>query len=219
MTCAEFQKALPYIIETGGNAGQEEHLRTCSKCSDLVADLKYIAECAKLLVPMVDPSPRVWDEINKSLQQEGLVRKATPRGRLLVPTAQPRWGPVAWMLPVAALVLIIAGLFIYRTHSAQTQEAVAAPSRPVPATVASSAPALRGMGDADDQQLLQRVGTQSPSLRDAYETSLRRVNSSIADAQKSLDQNPDDADVQQSLREAYEQKTMLYDMATTQSLP
>ena len=59
MTCAEFQKALPYIIETGGNAEQEEHLRTCAKCSDLVADLKYIAECAKLLVPMVSQPSRV----------------------------------------------------------------------------------------------------------------------------------------------------------------
>jgi len=27
MTCAEFQKVLPYIIETGGSADQEKHLR------------------------------------------------------------------------------------------------------------------------------------------------------------------------------------------------
>ena len=43
MTCAEFQKVLPHIIESGGNPEQEEHLRSCPVCGDLVADLKHIA--------------------------------------------------------------------------------------------------------------------------------------------------------------------------------
>jgi len=216
MTCAEFQKALPYIIETGGNAEQEEHLRTCTKCSDLVADLKYIAECAKLLVPMMDPSPRVWDEINKSLEQEGLVRKATPRGRLLEPTTASRWGP-RWLIPVAAVVLAVLALFVYRNQTGEKHVADNQP--PAPAAVASSTVSVHGMSDADDQQVLQQVTAQSPSLRDAYEVNLKQVNSDIADAQRSLDQNPGDADAEQSLRDAYEQKTMLYDMATSRSLP
>ncbi len=83
MTCAEFQKVLPYIIETGGNAEQEAHLKSCPICSDLVADLKYIAEAAKLLVPMEDPSPRVWNGIEKNLEKEGLVRPTGPGRRLL----------------------------------------------------------------------------------------------------------------------------------------
>src|SRR5690349_10377042 len=83
MTCAEFQKVLPYIIETGGNKEEEEHLRTCDVCSDLVQDLRYIADAAKMLVPMEDPGPRVWGGIEKTLQQEGLIRPSGPRGRLL----------------------------------------------------------------------------------------------------------------------------------------
>ncbi len=218
-TCAEFQKALPYIIESGGNAEQEEHLRTCGNCSDLVADLKYIAECAKLLVPMNDPSPRVWEGISKSLEQEGLVRKATPRGRLLTPNASSRWGPTAWMISVAALVLIVAGFFAYGTRSGRREEAALAPPPGTQATSVSPTSVLRGMSDADDQQLMAQLSARSPELREAYETSLKRVNSYIADAQKTLDQSPDDADARQSLRDAYEQKTMLYDMATSESLP
>lgn len=72
MTCAEFQKVLPYIIDTGGNEQEQEHLRTCHICSDLVADLKYIAEQAKLLVPMEDPAPKVWDNIQTSVERERL---------------------------------------------------------------------------------------------------------------------------------------------------
>jgi hypothetical protein len=74
MTCAEFQRVLPFIIESGGNAEEQEHLQSCHVCSDLVADLKYIADVAKLLVPMEDPHPRVWDGIQKSLEREGLVK-------------------------------------------------------------------------------------------------------------------------------------------------
>jgi hypothetical protein len=74
MTCAEFQKALPYIIDGDGSKEEQEHLATCHVCSDLVADLRYIAECAKLLVPMEDPSPRVWDGIRKSLEHDGLAK-------------------------------------------------------------------------------------------------------------------------------------------------
>ncbi len=75
MRCAEFQAVLPSIIDSGGNAEQEEHLRTCRICADLVADLKYIADVAKLLLPMEDPDPRVWDGIQKSLEKEGLVKR------------------------------------------------------------------------------------------------------------------------------------------------
>jgi hypothetical protein len=76
MTCAEFQKDLAEIIDGGGTKEQQEHLANCPVCSDLVADLRYIAECAKLLVPMEDPSPRVWNDIERSLEREGLAKPA-----------------------------------------------------------------------------------------------------------------------------------------------
>jgi hypothetical protein len=74
MTCSEFQAILPHIIDKSGNEQAEEHLLGCTVCSDLVRDLRYIAEQAKLLVPMEDPHPRVWDGIQKSLEREGLTK-------------------------------------------------------------------------------------------------------------------------------------------------
>jgi len=74
MTCSEFQSILPHIIDKGGSEEAEQHLLGCTVCSDLVRDLRYIAEQAKLLVPMEDPHPRVWDGIQKRLEGEGLTR-------------------------------------------------------------------------------------------------------------------------------------------------
>ncbi len=203
MNCAEFQKVLPYIIETGGNQQEEGHLRSCPVCSDLVADLKYIAEQAKLLVPMENPSERVWEGIQQSLEREGLVRPAVPRGRLL---SSAGWG--TWLVPVAALILLGVGFLLYRTQTPAT-----------PAAVASLPPASGGtMPDQDDQQLLSAVSQHAPSMRAAYEDNLKQVNAYIHDAKESVEQNPDDADAQQSLIQAYNQKAMLYEMALSRSL-
>jgi hypothetical protein len=79
MNCAEFQRDLPLIIDAGGSTEQEEHLNHCAVCRDLVNDLRYIAEQAKLLVPMHDPSPRVWDGIERRLKIEGLAKPARIR--------------------------------------------------------------------------------------------------------------------------------------------
>jgi hypothetical protein len=40
------------------------------------------------------------------------------------------------------------------------------------------------------------------------------VNASIADARKRLQQIPDDSDARQLLNRAYEQKAMMYELAT-----
>ena len=120
MTCAEFQKVLPYIIESGGNHDEEEHLRTCTICSDLVRDLRYIAEQAKLLVPMEDPNPRVWDGIQKSLEQEGIVK---PGGK------GNKGGPLKMTVKVTCVGILglAAILLVARSYAATTTAGQATP--------------------------------------------------------------------------------------------
>jgi hypothetical protein len=68
--CAMFQEQLPQMFETGGDLTQEPHLETCENCSALVRDLKYIADQARLLLPIHDPSPEVWENIQSALKKE-----------------------------------------------------------------------------------------------------------------------------------------------------
>ena len=70
MTCAEFQAQLPELFESGIDLKEQEHLKTCEQCSALVSDLEYIAQQAKLLLPIHDPSPAVWENIQSSLSSE-----------------------------------------------------------------------------------------------------------------------------------------------------
>ncbi len=202
MTCAEFQRVLPYIIDTGGNAEQEQHLRECAVCADLVADLKYIADQAKLLVPMEDPSPRVWEGLQKSLEREGLVKSA-PARRALLGFPLRDWG---WVAAGAAVVILLAGIFFTRNAAPAEQPKAVAMQEPV-----------SNSANSDDQQILNTVAQLSPDVQDSYRQGLRDVNNYIQDAERSVKENPDDQSARQFLMQAYQQKAMLYEMATRSS--
>src|SRR5437588_1329325 len=111
MNCTEFQEVLPHIIESGGDADQDAHLQGCDSCAALVRDLRYIAEQAKLLLPMHDPNPRVWNNIEQSLHREGLL----PEGRMprlghkqknsTSQTQAKSWTPVGLMMALTGLIV------------------------------------------------------------------------------------------------------------------
>ncbi len=69
MTCAEFQEALPELFESQSELGGHDHLKTCENCAALVRDLEYIASQARLLLPIHDPSPAVWENIQDAIRQ------------------------------------------------------------------------------------------------------------------------------------------------------
>jgi len=213
MNCQQFQEVLPYIIESGGGGEDESHLQTCPSCASLVQDLRYIAEQAKLLLPMHDPNPRVWNNIEQSLQREGLL----PEGRMSLPghiqkNSPPHqaksWTSLGWAMALTAVILFTVVLINYK------------PNQLPPTTLsAQNSSAEPAQFNSDDRLLISRLSQEAPDTRSAYESSLRDVNAYISDAQQAVERDPDDATAQELLQDAYEQKEMLYQMATARSLP
>lgn len=68
--CDEFQRQLPDLFDTEQDLRDHAHLQTCENCAALVRDLEYIAAQAKLLLPIHDPSPAVWNNIQSALAHE-----------------------------------------------------------------------------------------------------------------------------------------------------
>ena len=68
MNCVELQHSL-VEIEDGSGTDQRAHLKTCPKCSTLIAELSLIATTATDLRAADEPSPRVWHSIETSLNQ------------------------------------------------------------------------------------------------------------------------------------------------------
>ena len=212
MNCQQFQEVLPYMIESGGSESEEEHLRTCQYCAELVRDLRYIAEQAKLLLPMREPSPQVWTNIEQSLQREGMLTE----GRLSPPghiknysTAQTKsWTPLGWILVLAATIAFTNLVIHYQPHLPGS--AASAQNGGVPSVQVT---------ENDDQQLVSTLSKQDPLVGRAYDTGLKEANAYITDAQQAVNRDPQDSMAQQQLLEAYQQKQMLYQMATARSLP
>jgi hypothetical protein len=209
MNCEEFELALP-DVDDDPSIEQQSHLNSCSACAELVADLDAISQQAKLLGNSDEPSQRVWNFIEIALRQEGLIReqKSEP---FLVPRRPPR-RRLEWLFPVAALVLLMLGIVQYKRTSGPVA------SRTPNAEMASSQIA-EAANMADDQQLLEVVSRRTPTMRASYEANLRDVNSYIRDAEESVKIDPNDEQARRDLMNAYEQRSMVYEMALDRSLP
>ena len=212
MTCVELQQSLAEN-ENGGRPEQRLHLQTCPNCSALMADLGAIIASAAELREAHEPSPRVWNSIEISLRQEGLIRPQRA-SRSLLPVGA-RWGWARWAAPVAALLLITAGIYV-RENSLPHQLAKTVVSKPAGIVQPISDLAVAGLNDAD---LLQEVASQTPVMQAQYADNLRRVNEYIADAQSDVNANPNDEEARRSLMAAYQEKAMLFEMAMDRSLP
>lgn len=205
MTCIELQEGLAEV-EHGTNAEQKAHLRNCPACSALVKELSLIISAAGRLQDADEPSPRVWNSIETALRQEGIIRPQ--RKSPFVPSFFGRWDAARWIVPAAtAAIILAAGLFIQqRTKTELTQQASLSVVAPTPA----------GLNDDD---LLQEVAASEPLMKPQYEENLRRVNESIHDAQDQVQATPNDEDARRSLMDAYQQKSMLFEMAMDRTLP
>ena len=76
-TCEEFEQALPDLFEKadGGKLSADPRfadiLRDCPQAAELVRDLEYIAETARLLLEPEGavPSSNLWAKIERGLNQ------------------------------------------------------------------------------------------------------------------------------------------------------
>ena len=168
------------------------------------SEMNQISEEAGVLAD-AEPSPRVWNSLEIELRKEGLIRRPEP---LVAAGRSPGWR-WAWLAPVAAALVVVV-VTLYERGDAPHRAASMAKG-PIAASVLTE--------DQYDQQVLAGVASRAPAMRAVYENNLRSVNDYIRDARQSVNDDPTDPQAQESLMNAYEQKSMLYEMALDRSLP
>ena len=214
MTCMELQESLA-DVELATAPEQQIHLRTCPECAALVRELNLIVSSAADLRAADEPSPRVWNSIEIALRREGLIHPPRPQ-RSLLPSFNSPLGWTRWLVPVAAVLLIGLGSYFYQhAPSAQIANNVGPTMQPTANPVATDA-SIAGLNDAD---LLQEAAQQTPAMKAQFEEDLRRVNQYIQDAREVVAANPNDEEAHRSLLEAYQEKSMLFELAMDRSLP
>ncbi|MBV8891958.1 MAG: hypothetical protein JO266_08325 [Acidobacteria bacterium] len=207
MTCIEFQEILADMIEGETDAEHAAHLQSCSSCSELVFDLRAIVSGAKSLCADTEPNPRVWANIQRTLEAEGIIRPATQAGATLTRARRP--ARLAWLGMGVAVVLLALGAFLYSNHYGLNQQVAETKSLALPASDVPGA-------TADDIELLSQV---APTARAAYADNLRTVNAFIRDAEDIVAQNPEDDEARHFLMQAYQERAMVYASAMDRSTP
>ncbi len=207
MNCVELQESLAEK-EDGSSLEQRNHLKSCPECSALLKELRLIVATAGELQASDEPSPRVWNSIEIALRQEGLIRPQGADRRLPVPSFSARWGRARWLVPAAAMLLLAVGIYERRESLPQQTNQEATLVTPV-----------ANPSGLNDEDLIQEVAANSPAMQGQYEENLRRVNEYIRDAQGVVNENPNDEDARRSLMDAYQQKSMLFEMAMDRPLP
>ena len=220
MNCTEFHEILPEVFEAGRTAEQAAHLKSCPRCSGLLADLDLIAREARQLQELAEPSPRVWNSIEIELRREGVIHEL-PGGPVVAPRAR-SWNLGAWLAPVAALVLVAFAIGVYQRGWLSPQSAPQLTAT-APAQISNPQPAKNQPANQpannEDQQLLAAVASRSPAMRAQYASNLQNVNAYIRDAEESAQADPNDEEAQQIVMDAYEQRAAVYEMALDRSLP
>jgi len=205
MNCLQFENALSDYLEGDATSEQRAHLNSCSACSGLLADLSLISSQASSLRAMDEPSVRIWNSLEAQLRREGLIREPS---RPSHPGFFNRWR-TAWLVPVAAALLIAAGVKLYQPARVGDNQPVA--KQRVPASPA--APVV----SAEDKDVMNTVASRPPAQVAAYRNDLAQANSFIHDAQEAVKNDPNDIYSQQMLMNAYEQKQMVYRLAVDQN--
>jgi hypothetical protein len=207
MNCVELQNSLAEV-EDASTKEQRAHLMDCPACSALVKELDLIIEAAGRLQEADEPSPRLWNSIAAELRREGLIRPQRPTISTAVSSFSARWGAARWLVPAAAMLLLALGLYV--RHQSLPDQLAQQTSATAPVAKTS---------ELNDDDLMQEVAYNTPAMRGQYEDNLRRVNESIREAQSVVDESPNDEDARRSLMDAYQQKSMLFEMAMDHSLP
>ncbi len=212
MNCAQFQNECSEVLEGAQSQAHTEHLAGCAACRELLEEVSEIVAQARAL-PLQEPGPQVWARLRQSLAEEGLIREQQVGARATEAKTDWAWPRFSWAdalsyASVAAILVVAFGLLTLQQ----------APSPSPGDSVAVTQPAASGPIDDDDLQLLQEVEARVPDARGAYEASLREINTQIEEARRAVEENPNDPQAVQSLMEAYQQKSMVYEMAMTRSV-
>jgi len=211
MTCVELEESLAELEKPSSqgqsrqNEAQKRHLQNCPRCSALLQELSLIIAAASELQASDEPSPQVWNSIEIALRQEGIIRPQKNRQHGALPSFG-RWAWAGWWVPAVVMLLLAFGIYERQQslNNRITQQAEVMP------------PAAMNAAGLNDEDLIQEVAANAPTMRGQYEENLRRVNDSIRESQGAVDESPNDQDARRSLMDAYQQKAMLFEMAMNQ---
>ncbi len=204
MDCWNLRRELGAYLEGEASPELVAHLEHCRYCQSIVEDLRSIERAAPEIAETFEPRPALWKRVENAAYAEGLVRERPFSGWLHDLARE--WLPLPAPALAAAylVVLLIAGVIIgFRTGAPPLPPQRA--SIPQSGTQVDIAAQLTNA----EQTMLAEMEKSNPEASQVYRDNLATVNYYIDLCQRTLDQDPGNPDVRNSLEQAYTGKSDL----------
>jgi len=210
MECREFEQQSDRWMDGERSPEALTHLEGCPACRLLLEDLEAIRAVAPHLYDDATPPPHLWRSVRAQLQAEGLIREPHAGMRLAAIFHQP-WAAALATACVAALVAGgIAGQSYWRRHQ-QGQQLVQMQA----AWQSHNTQAFRDLStqlEQAEQHAVSSMDERDPDVRESLKQNLAIVDKSIAECEKTLDEEPQNETTRDYLYQAYQQKADLVTM-------
>jgi len=230
MNCEDFEREWQELDDPSlFSPAMEEHQTTCAPCAARIRDVNRIRWEARQLIATEEPPSRLWLNLRRELDKEGLIREPGAQS-WLTGVLTFGWVPRLPMGLAYASVFLLAlvGMEYVRdrvtpapsqaslpsTTMVQTEEQPAAPA----AEVAKAEAPRRDAAVAEAR--VQAAGNVPPAIRRGIEKAppeqrailvrnWQQINSSVGELQRFVAEHPDDLQVLWQLDEAQEQEKLL----------
>jgi hypothetical protein len=202
--CQSFDLELAAYLEGEERPELVAHMRECSFCYSMLADLEGIRSAGGELA-LEEPPKRIWTNIRASLIAEGIIRQPEAFWRRWLESWHWLHNPVA----VAALgCLMVLGIGLVRVPWVRTSGSHT-PPRVDLSDVASAAAAVGPMETSYHAQ----AASFEPSVKETYQKSLDSLDGEIRECLNSVRQEPDNSLAREYLLAAYQQKAYVLQSA------
>ena len=214
--CALFERMLEEQPDGPPSAVASAHMENCEGCRILWSELESIRTAGvEWGSEEVEPPEYLWSSLRRQLQAEGLIRERAARAGWFYGWfgAAPRWAVAG-----ASISLLVIAAFLAGFQMKQPNAAAMFPMRlniaAKPRLIASD---LGKTLDGDVKRVFDSLPEGNPALASSLRENLGIVDDLIADCEKSVREQPDDAVARDYLYGAYEQKAVLLATATDRS--
>jgi hypothetical protein len=214
--CAQFERMLEEQPDGPLSAGAAAHLQGCVDCRVLWSDIGAIrAAGLEWGKEEVEPPEYLWSSLRRQLESEGLIReRSTQRGWFSA------WFGAAprWTLAGATVSLLLTAAMLAGYQMSERKSADVLPARlGIAATPKLVAADLGKTLDGDVKRVFDSLPEGNPVLASSLRENLGIVDNLIADCEKSVREQPDDAMARDYLYGAYQQKAVLLAAASDRS--
>ncbi|HEV3481558.1 MAG TPA: hypothetical protein VGR97_04440 [Candidatus Acidoferrales bacterium] len=209
--CNAFLEQLDQWMEGERSPGAEAHIRSCTECGNLIADLDSIRDTASsLAADDSEPSARVWTALRAQLEDERLIHAAGVGSsgtakRWLQETLWVRPRPLLAGAYLAALIAVgftLSGSSSLRNDSNLWMSRTQRSTQPLSARLATEEDTISFMANAN------------PAVTASLRKSLAVIDNNIALCEKSVREEPQNEFARDYLYEAYQQKADLIAQVT-----